>query len=136
MITYVDASVLLRVIQGATGALATWSEIDPVSSVLIRVECLRAIDRARTRGKGTDLEIADHRSDVHDALSGFSLAPITDSILIRAADPFPTALGTLDALHLATALQLREDLPMLGFATHDVELAVAARSVGFDVVGG
>ena len=135
MITYIDASVLVRVIQGARGALAAWKDIDPVSSVLIRVECLRVIDRARARGNGTDLEIAGHRSAVHEALAAFSLAPITESILIRAADPFQTGLGTLDEIHLATALQLREEFPALEFATHDTGLALAARSVGFAVHG-
>jgi predicted nucleic acid-binding protein len=69
------------------------------------------------------------------ALSAFALAPVAASILERAADPFPTALGTLDAIHLATALQLRDEYPALAFATHDRELATAARSVGFTVEG-
>ena len=61
---------------------------------------------------------------------------LTRPVLTRASQPFSTALGTLDAIHLATALVWREgkqeDLVM---ATHDTALAVAARASGFRVVG-
>ena len=135
MTTYVDASVLLRVIQGAADALPSWGLITPVSSQLVRVECLRVIDRARTKGLTDDLAAARDRTAVLEALSAFSLLAVTDAVLQRAADPFPTALGTLDAIHLATALEFRAEIPDLEIATHDRELAVAAQSVGFTVVG-
>ena len=135
MITYVDSSVLLRIIQGATGALTSWQEITPVSSQLTRVECLRVIDRGRARGASDDVTAASDRGAVLDAIASFTLASVSNEVLERAANPFPTALGTLDAIHLATALELRELHPDLQFATHDQELAIAARSVGFSVVG-
>jgi hypothetical protein len=48
----------------------------------------------------------------------------------------PTALGTLDAIHLATALVWRDRQNVaLTIATHDAALATAARAFGFDVVG-
>ena len=54
----------------------------------------------------------------------------------RASDPLPVPLGTLDAIHLATALAWRERLDEgLIVATHDAALGLAARSYGFDVVG-
>ena len=135
MNTYVDASVLVRVIQGEPGPLGAWTEITPLSSQLIRVECLRTIDRARARGVTEDTQAATDRAAILGLLGAFWLAPISEQILERAADPFPTALGTLDAIHLATALELRSAYPDLVFATHDIELATAARSVGFEVVG-
>ncbi len=135
MITYVDASVVLRIILAERGPLSDWREIDPVSSELVQVECLRTIDRARSRGIGDNSATATQRAAVQDTLASFSLVPITPSVLERAADPFPTALGTLDAIHLATALALRADRSTLRFATHDIELANAARSMGFDVLG-
>ena len=135
MNAYVDASVLLRVVQGNRETLPTWSEIDPVSSSLIRTECLRVIDRARARGATDDARAATDRAAVLELLDSFTLMPVTDSILERAADPFPTALGTLDAIHLASAIAFRADQPGVAFATHDTELAIAAQSVGFDVLG-
>ena len=57
-------------------------------------------------------------------------------ILARASDPFPTPLGTLDALHLATALVWRERMRQpLVMATHDGGLALAARAFGLEVLG-
>ena len=57
-------------------------------------------------------------------------------VLRRAGQPFPTPLGTLDAVHLATALLWRdtrgEDLAL---ATHDRALALAARASGLTVIG-
>jgi hypothetical protein len=47
---YVDSSVLLRVVLGEPGRLRIWPRITTaVSSELIRLECLRTIDRARLR---------------------------------------------------------------------------------------
>lgn len=58
------------------------------------------------------------------------------AVLRRAGDPFPVPLGTLDALHLATALVVRDRrADDVTIATHDAQLAAAARSVGLDVAG-
>lgn len=60
----------------------------------------------------------------------------TRPVLARAAQPFPTELGTLDAIHLATALLWRERAGVdLVMATHDVALGTAARASGLSVVG-
>jgi hypothetical protein len=135
LITYVDSSVLLRVIQGQPGAWGDWPTIEPVSSQLITVECLRAIDRARLRNLVDETTTARDRASVMEALAAFRLAPIDDAVLSRAADPFPTSVGSLDAIHLATALVLRVEYPELQFATHDAELGTAARAMGFAVLG-
>jgi predicted nucleic acid-binding protein len=133
---YVDSSVLLRIVLAEPGRLRTWSKISvPFSSELIRLECLRTIDRARIRLGHADEEVADRRSAVLEALDGFRLIPITPPILGRAAEPFPTVLGSLDAIHLASAVLARDEVDDLSLATHDAELAVAARSVGFSVYG-
>jgi predicted nucleic acid-binding protein len=133
--TYVDASVLLRIVFGEPDPLPGWRELNPVSSALIRVECLRVIERARLTLRTDDEQSARQRVDVLDAMTTFRLAAVTPSILDRAADPFPTSIGTLDALHLATALEWRTIYPDLAVATHDRELATAARAVGFAVEG-
>jgi hypothetical protein len=56
-------------------------------------------------------------------------------VLDRAAEPFPTGLASLDAIHLSSALLAREQIEGLPLATHDHELATAARAVGFEVHG-
>jgi predicted nucleic acid-binding protein len=133
---YVDSSVLLRVVLGEPGTLREWSRITrALSSQLIRVECLRTIDRARIRHRLADSAVALHRAAVLEQLEGFEIVPVETSVLERAEEPFPTLLGSLDAIHLATALLTRTQLPDLRFATHDDELATAARAVGFSVLG-
>ncbi len=58
------------------------------------------------------------------------------SVLRRAGEPYPLALKSLDAIHLASALVLRDRRdPDLVFATHDRQLGRAAATMGFDVIG-
>ena len=48
----------------------------------------------------------------------------------------PTELGTLDAIHLATALLWKEfEHTELVMATHDRALATAAQAHGFTAIG-
>ena len=70
-----------------------------------------------------------------DRLATFTLVMSTPAILERAADPFPVSIATLDAIHLATALELRAEIDELDLATHDARLANAARALGFRVTG-
>jgi predicted nucleic acid-binding protein len=133
---YVDSSVLLRVVLGEPGRLRIWPRITTaVSSELIRLECLRTIDRARLRLGIHDADVADRRAAVLEAIDGFTLVPLSPPVLERAAEPFPTVVGSLDAIHLASALLARDELDALTLATHDRELAVAARAEGFRVHG-
>ena len=136
MIAYIDSSVLLRIILGEPQSLASWRRIDlALSSEIIRLECLRTIDRARIQLRLTDHDVSRRRADVLEAIDSISLIPVTTTVLERAADPFPTLVGSLDALHLASALLVREQYEGLLFATHDHALAVAARAMGFTVEG-
>ena len=136
MNVYVDSSVVLRVILGEPQRLRSWTRIThAMSSELIRLETLRTIDRARvTLGLG-DHEVALRRAAALETLDGLSLVPVTTTVLERAAEPFPTLIGSLDAIHLATALLVRPRFDQLAFATHDLQLGLAARSVGFAVEG-
>lgn len=135
MRVYVDTSVLLRVVLGEPGRLRAWSRIrHAASSELIRVECLRTLDRARLAGLLADDEVADRRSAVDELLVSFDKIVLDRRVLRSAAEPLPTTLGTLDAIHLASARALRIREPELRFATHDDALAIAARAVGFTVI--
>lgn len=105
-----------------------------MASDLVRIECLRTIDRARLRLGLYDEEVALRREAVLEQLDAFEMISLGPAILERAAEPFPTAVGTLDALHLASAVLVRAELPDLRFATHDRELATGARAMGFEVL--
>ncbi|MBK9498241.1 MAG: hypothetical protein IPO06_02470 [Leptospiraceae bacterium] len=62
---------------------------------------------------------------------------ITESIKQKSAEPFPTIIGTLDAIHLSSALILREENKKLDITilTHDSQLSTAAIAMGFAVAG-
>lgn len=103
------------------GSLREWSELEAgVASALVEVECLRTLDRLRLGRQIGDTEISARREAVFRVLDALEVVDPTRPILARAAQPLPTALGTLDAIHLATALvwraQTGRDLVM---ATHD-----------------
>lgn len=136
MIAYVDASVLLRALLGQPNALANWGQIErAVSSELIRVECLRTMDRLRIRAQLDERAHGHRRAEVIEALNTIELVALAPPILDRAGDPFPVSLKTLDAIHLATALALRDQLPGMVFTTHDAALGLAAAAMGFEVHG-
>ncbi|MGH2405357.1 MAG: PIN domain-containing protein [bacterium] len=137
MIAYVDASVLLRVALGQPDALPEWRQIDQgVSSALVMTECLRTLDRLRLRVALSDVEVAKRRAAILSLIAALELVEIDSVVLDRAAQPMPTELGTLDAIHLSTALLWKNfthaDLTM---ATHDTALALAAEAHGLQVVG-
>ncbi len=135
MNVYLDSSVVLRVALGEPEALRDWSSItDPVSSELTRIECLRTIDRARIQRRLDEPAVSRVRADLLQMIDTFTLIELDGAVKARAAEPFPTLLRTLDAMHLASALLARERIEGLAFATHDRELGTAARSMGFEVL--
>jgi predicted nucleic acid-binding protein len=137
VIAYVDTSALLRLILREAGALDDLRSSERfVSSELLAVEAPRTIDRLRLQGKLSLDEAVRARSAAADWLEAVDLVLLRAPILARAAEPFPVALGTLDALHLATALIWRERMDRaLVIATHDEALGGAARIFGFEVIG-
>jgi predicted nucleic acid-binding protein len=137
VIAYVDSSVLLRKVLRQPGSLSEWRSIRTgVVSALVETECLRTLDRLRLRVGLPDRELARRRETVFRLIESLEVVDVTAPVLAGAARPLPTELGTLDAIHLATALLWREhrgeDIVM---ATHDVALATAARSCGLAVLG-
>ncbi|MSV28080.1 MAG: PIN domain-containing protein [Bryobacterales bacterium] len=137
MIAYVDASVLLRVALRQPDALPEWRRIERgVSSALILTECLRTLDRLRHRANLPDKEMAARRTTILALVASLEIVEIDATVLDRAAQPMPTELGTLDAIHLATALLWKESTGVeLVMATHDVALALAAQAHGLAAAG-
>lgn len=94
------------------------------SSALVRVEVLRALRRA-----GAEQGVLD---EARSFLLGIHLRAPSDDILDQASSLGSAALRSLDAVHLATALDFR---PSPGaFLCYDERLAAAARLHGLRVV--
>jgi predicted nucleic acid-binding protein len=137
MIAYVDSSVLLRVALGQPNALPEWRDIERgVSSALITSESLRTLDRVRLRVSLSDMEVVRRRATILSLIDSLELVEIDSVVLERAAQPMPTELGTLDAIHLASAL-LWKDASVADpvMATHDKALALAAQAHGLKGLG-
>lgn len=137
MIAYLDSSVILRIAQREPHPLREWSRLKAgVTSSLAEVECARTLDRLRLLGMLSDEELAERRETVSRILATTDVIALDRAVLGRAAQPFATPLGTLDAIHLASALLFREsEAPSLVLATHDQQLATAARASGLGVIG-
>lgn len=134
MRVFVDTSVVLRILFREPRPLPDWGQWSKAyASALWRVEALRTVDRTRLSGMVDDSQVVQLRREIEVVHSTFHLVPLADSILLRAAEGFPTVLDTLDAIHLASALAVRDEIEV--FLTHDLQLATAAAAMGFEVRG-
>src|ERR1051325_3230176 len=136
MTVYVDTSVVLRILFHEANPVEIWGKWDrALSSRLWRVEALRTVDRLRLSGDLSDEELAELVNQIQIVNETMALCPLTERILQRASETFPTVVETLDAIHLSTALLIREAEPIDLLLTHDAQLGTAARSLGFTVLG-
>jgi predicted nucleic acid-binding protein len=134
---YFDASVALRWALRQPNFLDI-AALDAVGvvSTLVRTECWRTLDRKRHEKGMTIQQRDEHEASLNALFQSVQEVDLTRAVLRRAALPLAAPVGTLDAMHLATALLWRElrgeDIE---FATHDRDLAQAARLYGFPVIG-
>jgi len=134
---YVDTSVMLRAILGQGPRLRGWGSWEAAyTSEISHVEGRRAIDRLRLEGALDDEGVADARETLEQVERSLGMILVTRGILRRAAMPMATVIGTLDAIHLASAILCSERKASgLSFATHDRQQARAARAMGLPVIG-
>ena len=135
MTVFVDTSVFMRRLLKQPGAFTDWSAWGlVVASELLSVEAHRVLDRLRVQHAFGDAELGELHRLLQASLRALEFVRLSRAVLKRAANPFPTALGTLDSIHLASALlwmeERGEDMTLV---THDAQLAIAARACGLDV---
>lgn len=134
---YLDTSVLLRKLLGEKGSLKEWGAWDACyTSEITLVEAHRALDRLRLLGQITDEEIAQKAELLRNMLKAIGVIPVDSLVLKRSMQSFPTILGTLDAIHLASAALFKDnkktDIVLL---THDRQLGLAAKAIGLETRG-
>ncbi len=106
-----------------------------VCSHLTVVECDRALLRCLAEGTLDDVGAAERSALLNAAAAEWRRLAITESVLERARLPFAGGpVRTLDAIHLATALEGRAAVPGLAVLSLDDRLRKAARALGFDVL--
>jgi predicted nucleic acid-binding protein len=123
-VIYLDSSALLKLVyeESESAALADWlaahAAVPVVSSELAKVEVTRACRRIDPRA------LPEARS----LLAGLDLVPLSGAVIDHAADVGGTALRSLDALHLASAISIQAELS--AFVAYDRRLAEAASAIG------
>ena len=136
MMVYLDTSVVLRFLFRERNPIRVWGKWEKAySSNLWRTEAFRTVDRLRLMGNLTDRDVADLAKEIQIVHETLVIVPLTETILVRAGESFPTIVGTLVALHLSTALSVQEVEKLDQFLTHDQRLGIAAQSLGFNVSG-
>lgn len=121
---YLDSSALMKLVreEAESAALGEWlgpqPEVPVVTSELGRVEVLRAAKRAGDAAL----------SEAHTVIGDLDLVPLDRGVQDLACDIGDASLRTLDALHLASAMLLRDELT--AFVAYDHRLVAAAQSAG------
>lgn len=124
---YLDTSAAAKLVvaeKGSTG-LRRWvtSRDDRMfSSDLLRTELLRATRRTAP----------EQMVQARAVLDSLVLLTLSTSVCERAAILEPEVMRSLDALHLAAALEMGDELE--GVVTYDQRLAAGAEALGISVV--
>lgn len=123
---YLDASALVKlaVTELETAALRKYLRRHPqrFTNRVAVVEVRRAVRRLPM----------SREAPVQAAFDGVTVIDLDPSIASRAGVIEPVALRSLDAIHLASALELGDELD--AFVTYDARQATAARELGLPVV--
>lgn len=121
---YLDSSALVKlaVTEPESAGLGRWLSGQPnlvcTSSTVIRVEVPRAVWRADPTALPESYRVIRRMVEVE----------LSDEVLARAASVRPMALRAVDAIHLASALTLRDQLTT--FVAYDKRLVAAAKEAG------
>jgi predicted nucleic acid-binding protein len=127
-VIYLDTSVALAhlLAEDRRPPSALWSE-ELVSSRLLEYELWT---RIHARGlAGT------HGDFARLLFARVARLALSEGILERSLHPFPVPVRTLDALHLASIVYLREQGEEVELATYDARLAEAASAMGVVLSG-
>ena len=124
---YLDSSAIVKLVAPEPESAALLELVKTggpaVSSSLATVEVQRAVKRLESSPAW--------QQKAAEILSRIALIKVDDGILQQAAHLQPAKLGSLDAIHLATAFSVQQHLE--AFVVYDVRLAEAATRLGLEV---
>jgi predicted nucleic acid-binding protein len=133
---YLDASALVKLVapeeesDTLEGELSRWSE--RLSSAVVVTEVERAV-RRRLEQDGAAPKAAAARLDrTRGVLGSVALMDVDLAVLRRAGSLDPPSLRTLDAIHLATVLEIAAELDAV--ISYDRHLAEAMEAAGVTVL--
>jgi predicted nucleic acid-binding protein len=125
---YADSSALVKLVREEAESSflrAYLDDADLVSSELALTEIPRAVHRAAAQDPALPLELLLERAG--GLMDAIALRPIDRALLVGAGALSEPALRTLDAIHVASAVDLS---PIEAFVTYDERQAAAARLAG------
>jgi predicted nucleic acid-binding protein len=125
-VIYVDSSVLLADLLAEPGSPPErlWED-DLVSSQLLAYEVWN-----RIHAYGL---VHSHGARAGGLLARVGLTAMSEPALARALEPFPVAVRTLDALHLATMDFIRGSGEPIELASYDTRLLAASEALGISI---
>lgn len=129
---YADASALVKLVRDEpeSAALRTFlAQADLVASALVLAEIPRAIRRAVAHDPALGLDRLMARAG--ELLDSVALLPVDQALLSLAGALAEPALRTLDAIHVAAAVDLA---PLDAFVSYDERQSAAARLAGLRTV--
>lgn len=136
MTLYAETSAVLRWLFNESGGeairtlFATAQQV--VSSRLILIETRRVVHRAERDSRLSAAECADVLAVFAQAAATWAILEISDQVARRAEEGFPSEpVRTLDAIHLASALLLRQSFPALLVVSADERVRTNAAFLGF-----
>jgi len=135
MVAYLDSSVLLRhLLLGEVTLYHVQDFPRLVSSELLEIECRRVLLRCRAEAQLNDETFVEATKRLDAVLKSIDLLELDAAVKKRAMETFPVHVKTLDALHLASALQLLALEPAEGITvfSHDRTFNLCARALGFN----
>lgn len=124
---YLDSSALVKIAlaEPESAALSRWlaerADQPMVSSIIHRTEVARAVWRASP----------DRLPRTYRQMRGVEIVPLSRSVAEAAGAQAPPTLRSPDAIHLASALTLADDLT--AFVAYDKQLLDAAHDAGLPV---
>jgi hypothetical protein len=126
-VIYVDTSVALAylLVEERRPPVAFWQDT-LISSRLLEYE---VCCRLHARGMG-----GTRGGAARELLARIAMIELSPLVLARALEPFPEAVRTLDALHLASLDFLRQRRLEPRLASYDQRLVGTARSIGIAIL--
>jgi predicted nucleic acid-binding protein len=132
-ILYVDTSVLVKLLvreaesEAVEVELLRWGRL--ATSVVKEVELPRSVARAREERPDA---VIDGSVVLQGVLASAAIVPLDADIVAKARDVSPVHVSTLDAIHIASALSLGDELAAV--ATYDHRMQDALAKLKIEVV--
>lgn len=136
MNVYAESSAVVAWLLGEPGSEPVRDQLAAADIVLASdltlIECERVLIRTHSIGRISEAVAADRRGRLVQAAEHWAVLALGEEIVRRARRSFPLEpIRTLDALHLAAALQARSMVPETQLLSLDNRIRDCGRELGF-----